>query len=74
MFIGNVPQELRVSRKKKGAAVLLGQIPEVCVALFTILVIALVFQTFISSYFHSFSYHFIPLYFNSINDKALQSN
>lgn len=29
MYIGNVPQELRVSRKKKGAAVLLGYIPEV---------------------------------------------
>ena len=37
-------------------------------------VIALVFQTFISLYFNSFSYHFIPLDFNSINDKALQSN
>ena len=33
MYIGNIPQELRVSRTKKGAAVLLGYIPEVCVVL-----------------------------------------
>ena len=32
MYIGNIPQELRVSRKKKGGAVLLGHIPEVCAA------------------------------------------
>lgn len=29
MYIGNLPQELRLSRKKKGGAVLLGHIPEV---------------------------------------------
>ena len=34
MYIGNIPQDLRVSRKKKGAAILLGQIPEVHKALF----------------------------------------
>jgi len=37
MYIGNVPQELRVSQKKKGAAVLLGQIPEVRISLPTAL-------------------------------------
>lgn len=37
MFIGNIPQELRVSRKKKGAAILLGQIPEVCRTTFAVL-------------------------------------
>ena len=34
MYIGNIPQELRVSRKKKGAVILLGYIPEVCATLF----------------------------------------
>lgn len=34
MYIGNFPQELRVSRKKKGGAVLLGYIPEVHVMFF----------------------------------------
>jgi len=29
MYIGNFPQELRLSRNKKGGAVLLGHIPEV---------------------------------------------
>lgn len=29
MYIGNVPQELQISHKKKGSAVLLGHIPEV---------------------------------------------
>lgn len=37
MFIGNVPQDLRVSRKEKGAAILLGQIPEVRLTPFTLL-------------------------------------
>lgn len=34
MFIGNIPQVLRVSQKKKGAAILLGQIPEVRATIF----------------------------------------
>ena len=34
MYIGNVPKALRLSRKKKGGAVLLGHIPEVRVACF----------------------------------------
>ena len=34
MFIGNIPQVLRVSQKKKRAAVLLGQIPEVRTTIF----------------------------------------
>jgi hypothetical protein len=29
MYIGNIPQELRISRKKKGAAILLDYVPEV---------------------------------------------
>ena len=37
-------------------------------------VITLVFELLILLIFNSFSYHFIPLYFNSINDKTLQSN
>jgi len=32
MYIGNVPQELRISHRDKGGAVLLGCIPEVSVA------------------------------------------
>ena len=32
LYIGNIPQELRVGWKNKGGAVLLGSIPEVCAA------------------------------------------
>ena len=35
MYIGNIPPELRDSRKKKGGAVLLGHIPEVRVVFFS---------------------------------------
>ena len=35
MYIGNFPQELRLSRNKKGGAVLLGHVPEVHTAVFS---------------------------------------
>ena len=39
LYVGNIPQELQISHTKKGAAILLGHIPEVFAVVFITLMV-----------------------------------